>query len=145
MDWMLPPAPVIYQRPLFHAILLHGEAALVTVEELAVDLPAAAAVLELERSFDPGRSGRAWQIIELGDRGRVLTIVGHLRTVHDDLEDPVALTRRDDCVVCGSPSVSLLQSVLDVDRLASERGEVDNYVCAFGHAEPDALDLERFR
>ena len=46
-------------------------------------------------------------------------------------------------MIHGAPSVGLLQSVLDVERPAGERREVDDHVGALGHAEADALDLDR--
>ena len=87
VDRMFPLATVVDQRPLLHGILLDREADVVTGEEPFVDLPAATAVGEDERSFDPGRNRRARQIVELGDRCRVLAVVGHRGTVDDDLED----------------------------------------------------------
>src|SRR5262249_13189175 len=62
-----------------------------------------------------------------------------------DLEDSVALPSRSDDMVDRTASVVLLQTVLDVERLAGERREVNDYVRALSHAEPDALDLDRLR
>src|SRR2546425_13231313 len=111
---LFPYTTLFRSRPLLHGILLGREADVVTGEEPFVDLPAATTVGEDERSFDPGRHVRARQIVELRDRGgQIHAAIGHLGTMHDDLEDQVALPGAKDRVDGGSPPVILLQAVLE--------------------------------
>src|SRR5207302_1322765 len=108
----------ILQGPLLHGILRDREPDRVAIHELTVDLPLAVSrQVKAELALDEGLNVRTRQREELWRGGRVHAVVRHLRPVHDDLEQEVALARGQN--VAGRPApVDLLQTVLQVNRLA---------------------------
>ena len=53
---------------------------------------------------------------------------------HDDLQDLIALTGTED-ITCWTTPVLLLESVLDVERLALKSGEVNDHIHTFSHRD----------
>src|SRR5207245_3860962 len=80
--------------------------------------------VKAELALNQGLNVRTRQREELWRGGRVHAVVRHLRPVHDDLEQEVALARGQN--VAGRPApVDLLQTVRQVSRRAGEVRELN--------------------
>src|SRR5262249_10670798 len=142
MYGMLPAAGAVLQDPMLDCVLLNCEADLVAIHELSVDLPLAVAPLELERATYPRSPGGAGQTVIDRIRSGVDAVVRYGRKIHYNLQDPVSLTRGEN--IAGRPApIGLLQPVLDVERLARERGEINDHVCSLSYTQSHAFHIHR--
>ncbi len=136
---VLPAARVVLENPSLDRVTLDGEADIVARCELPVDSPLTVVPLEPENACDQRRCGRGREVIKVnclarGDIRGVDAVVGHDWTIDDDLQDLIALTGTQNVARWTTP-VLLLQTVLDVERLALKSGEVDDHVHTFSHRD----------
>src|SRR5215510_5243770 len=138
MDGMLPAAGAILQNPMLDCVPLNCEAGLVAIHELSVDLPLAVAPFEFERASYPWSPRRAGQTVIDRIRSGIDAVVRHGRKIHHNLHDPVSLTRGKN--IAGWPSpIGLLQPVFKVERLARERGEINDHIGSLSYTQPHAF------
>src|SRR5262245_22686055 len=142
MYGMLPAAGAVLQDPILDCVLLNCEADLVAIHELSIDLPLAVAPLEIERASYPRSPGGAGQIVKGRIRSGVDAVVRYGRKIHHNLQDPVSLTRGEN--IAGWPApIGLLQPVLEVERLARERGEINDHISSLSYTQPHAFHIHR--
>src|SRR6185369_5913398 len=135
---MLPASRVVLENPLLHGVPFNPEARrlVTTADELAVDLPLPVASFKPERARDALLIVGVREAVEVsrirGNRRRVDTVVRHCGTIDDDLEDLVPLAGSE--YVSGrTATIFLFETILEIERLASLAGEVDDDVDTFGH------------
>src|SRR5687768_146432 len=143
---VLPTAGVVLEDPFLHRVALNGKTDVVGIftitHKLAVDLPLTIAPFKPERARNTRLISRVGEAIELGDQRGVDAVVGDHGAVDDNFHDLVALTCPYNIAI-GSSAVILLQTVLDIERLAGIGGEIHNHVHALGYREAGAVDLHR--
>ena len=136
---MLPSAGVVLEDPLLYGVSFNAKARslIATADEPAVHLPLTIASLEPEGASDSLLIVRIGELVEVNlllcrnSRG-IDAVVGHFRTIDDDLQYLVSLTSAEDIAVRSS-TIVLLQTILEIERLAGVVREIDDHVHAFGY------------
>src|SRR5688572_11841701 len=125
-------------------VFRHARAHLLTlrIHRAAVDGPETVRAIEVEGARDTRRRSLVRETVKTCNRRRVDAVVRDDRQIDDDLEDQIALARRQYFSGWTTP-VFLLEPVLDVERLARVLREVDDQVGAFSHADTNALNFDR--
>src|SRR5687767_3833453 len=145
---MLPSTRVILENPLLDRVSLNCEprSLVATADKLTVYLPLTVASLEPEGTSNARRIVGVRKAIEVGgSRGNscgVYAVVRYNRTVNDDLQYLVSLTSAQN-FSRGTASIFLLQPVLEEESLAGVKGEINDYIDAFGYRESRAVYLNR--
>src|SRR6185503_13473410 len=104
-------------------------------DKLAVDLPLPVASLKPEGASDSLRIGCVREPVEVSTRRNscwIHAVIGHYRTVDDDLQYLGSLTSAQNVSRRTTPVV-LLQTILEIERLTGVVGEIDDYINALSH------------